>query len=113
MSAKKTTKAPRTTKAAKKAKAPKAAKAARAKKTAPVTGKKMSLIDAAAVVLADGEPRNAKQMIAAISAKGLWSSPAGKTPHATLYADIIKEIATKGKDARFKKTEPGKFTVAA
>lgn len=40
----------------------------------------------------------------------LWKSPGGKTPHATLYAAIITEINNKGKDARFKKTGPGRFT---
>ncbi len=43
--------------------------------------------------------------------KGLWS-PGGKTPHATLYAAIIREIAKKGKDARFKKVDRGRFALA-
>jgi hypothetical protein len=86
----------KTTKAAKKAKAPKE--------------KKVSAIDAAAQVLAGAkEPMNAKEMIEAMAAKGLWSSPGGKTPHATLYSAIIREISLKGKDARFTKTERGKF----
>ncbi|MBY0312671.1 MAG: winged helix-turn-helix domain-containing protein [Phycisphaerales bacterium] len=45
----------------------------------------------------------------AARAKGLWKSPGGKTPEATLYAAIIREIAAKGKDARFRKTERGVF----
>ncbi len=40
---------------------------------------------------------------------GYWSSPGGKTPHATLYSAILREIRKKGKDARFKKTERGRF----
>ena len=52
---------------------------------------------------------NAKQMIDAMAAKGLWSSPGGKTPHATLYSAILREIGTKGKEARFKKTDRGHF----
>jgi hypothetical protein len=48
-------------------------------------------------------------MIDAMAAKGLWKSPEGKTPDRTLYAAILREIVTKGKDARFKKTERGKF----
>ena len=73
--------------------------------------KKLSAIDAAAKVLATSkEPMNAKQMIEAMAAKKLWTSPGGKTPHATLYSAILREIKTKGKDARFKKTERGKFT---
>ena len=35
--------------------------------------------------------------------------PAGKTPEASLYAAIIREIAAKKKEARFKKTERGTF----
>jgi hypothetical protein len=33
----------------------------------------------------------------------------GKTPAATLYSAILREISTKGKDARFTKIERGKF----
>ncbi len=35
-----------------------------------------------------------------------------QTPHATLYSAILREIGTKGKGARFKKTERGKFALA-
>ena len=48
-------------------------------------------------------------MIKEVVAKGLWSSPAGKTPDATLYSAVIREIGAKGKDARFKKTARGRF----
>ena len=41
----------------------------------------------------------------------LWST-GGKTPHATLYAAIIREIAKKGKDARFRKVDRGRFQLA-
>ena len=41
--------------------------------------------------------------------KGYWTSPGGQTPHATLYSSILRELQTKGKNARFKKTERGKF----
>jgi hypothetical protein len=76
-------------------------------------GKRMSCIDAAASVLSESaEPLNAKEMIEAITAKGLWTSPGGKTPHATLYSAILREIQKKGDEARFRKTERGKFTVA-
>jgi hypothetical protein len=72
--------------------------------------KRVSAIDAAARVLAEAsEPLNAKQLIDAIVAQGLWSSPAGKTPHATLYSAILREIKAKGPSARFTKTERGKF----
>jgi hypothetical protein len=44
-----------------------------------------------------------------MAAKGYWSSPNGKTPEATLSSAIQREIATKGKESRFKKTAPGRF----
>jgi hypothetical protein len=47
-----------------------------------------------------------------MESQGLWKSPGGKTPHATLYSAIIREIATKGKEARFVKAGQGKFTLA-
>jgi hypothetical protein len=39
----------------------------------------------------------------------LLDQPWRQKPHVTLYAAILQEIYTKGKDARFKKTERGKF----
>jgi hypothetical protein len=44
--------------------------------------------------------------------KGYWTSPAGKTPAATLYAAILREIHTKKDQARFRKSERGKFELA-
>jgi hypothetical protein len=61
------------------------------------------------VLAGSKEPMNAKQMIEAMKAKGLWTSPGGATPWATLYSGIIREVATKGKEARFKKTDRGHF----
>ena len=52
------------------------------------------------------------EMIAAMAEKGHWKSPGGRTPDRTLYSAILREIAAKGKDARFKKAEHGKFGVA-
>ncbi len=96
------------------AKRAKAAKPAKAKPDAEVKEKKLSAIDAAAKVLGDaGTPMNTKEMIEAMAAKKLWTSPGGKTPHATLYSAILREINTKGKDARFTKTERGKFAAKA
>jgi hypothetical protein len=70
----------------------------------------MSALDAGAKVLADtGEAMNTKAMIEAMAAKGLWTSPGGATPWATLYLAIAREINEKGADARFVKTERGKF----
>jgi len=39
------------------------------------------------------------------------SSPSGQTPAATLYSAILREIKTKGKDARFKKSDRGLFVI--
>jgi hypothetical protein len=39
----------------------------------------------------------------------LWESPDGKTPAATLYAAMLREITTKGKESRFSRPEKGKF----
>ena len=44
-------------------------------------------------------------------AKGLWKT-SGKTPAATIYAAIIREIAAKGSESRFRKVERGKFELA-
>ncbi|HEV3383235.1 MAG TPA: winged helix-turn-helix domain-containing protein [Gemmata sp.] len=94
MTAKKTTKT--TTKKTTKATAPKE--------------KKLSALSAASKVLAEAKgSMTTKEMVETMGSKGYWSSPGGKTPHATLYAAILREITTKGKESRFKKTEPGKF----
>ncbi len=93
----------------------KAAKPRRAKKAAgEPKPKRVSALDAAAQVLADSDrPLRAKEMIEAMAERGLWSSPNGKTPEATLYAAILREISTKGDAARFRKVERGQFTHAA
>ena len=79
-------------------------------KVESATKKKLSALDAAAQVLTEsGGSMNTKEMIETMAAKKLWTSPNGKTPAATLYAAILRELTTKGADSRFKKTEPGKF----
>lgn len=73
--------------------------------------KRVSGLDLAAKVLAEaGEPLNAKTIAERAIAAG-WKT-SGKTPEATLYAAIIREIAKKGKDARFAKHDRGLFTAA-
>lgn len=108
---------PKATKAAAAKPAPKKTREPKASATekGDATGKKkMSALDAAAAVLAKAsEPMNAKEMIAAMATSGLWESPGGKTPDATLYAAIIREISAKGAEARFKKTERGRFAIAS
>ena len=48
-----------------------------------------------------------------MAAKGYWSSPGGQTPAATLYSGILRELSTKGEQARFVKTDRGKFALRA
>ncbi len=72
--------------------------------------KRTSALDAAAQVLAKAtEPMTCKALIAAMAEQGLWSSPGGKTPEATLNAAIIRDIAKKRKDSRFIKAGRGLF----
>ena len=76
----------------------------------PARAKRVSGLDAAAQVLAGSDtPMSAKQMVEAAAVQGLWQSKSGKTPEATVYAAIIREIAAKGPDARFVKTDRGLF----
>ena len=110
MATKKSTTKKAAPKTAKKAAPKKAAKASTKK---PAAKKKLSALDAAARVLTDSkEPMTTRQMIEQMAAKKLWTSPGGATPHATLYSALLREINAKGKDARFKKTERGKFAKA-
>jgi len=96
-------------KATTKAKPEKAA--TRAKRGEP-KARKPSGLDAAARVLAEsGEPMGAKEIVEVAFEKGYWKS-GGKTPEATVYAAMIREIAGKGKESRFKKAERGKFVRA-
>src|SRR5476651_1043044 len=91
---------------------PKAETAKPAKKKADPKPKKTSALDAAAKVLGEsGQPMTCMEMIEAMSKKGYWTSPGGATPQATLYSAMFREIKTKGKDARFQKTERGKFAI--
>ena len=86
------------------------ASAGGARKSAAVKPKRVGALDAAAQVLKKSDkPMRSREMITAMAEQGLWTSPAGKTPHATLYAAILREIAAKGAEARFKKIERGQF----
>jgi len=79
---------------------------------APKKARKPSGLDLAAKALGEAkEPLNARQIAEKAIELG-WQTK-GKTPHATLYAAIIREIAAKGKDARFRKTARGKFALAS
>jgi hypothetical protein len=82
------------------------------KTRAPKAPRKMSLIDAAVQVLGEAKaPMTCKQMVEQVVAQKLWSTTAA-TPHATLYSAILREIQTKGADARFTKVDRGQFALA-
>src|SRR5262245_66626589 len=76
------------------AKTPAAKKTAKGTKAeaappAPAEGKRLSALDAAAKVLAEtGQPMRCTELIAAMAAKGYWTSPGGKTPASTLYTAV-------------------------
>ena len=75
-------------------------------------GKRPSGLDAAAKVLTEAKgPMNCREIVERALAKGYWKT-SGKTPAATIYAAIIREIAAKGDASRFRKVERGKFTLA-
>ena len=84
-----------------------------AKESKP-SNKKLSQIEAAVTVLAKSkEAMTCRSMVEAMQVKGLWTTPGGATPEATLYASILREINRKGKDARFKKVDRGLFALVA
>jgi hypothetical protein len=114
-----TKKAPRTKKAATsangKAKATTAATtteaATRVKPGGDKAKPRTGILDAAAQILAKAkEPMGCKNIVEQAIAKKLWST-SGKTPAATLYAAIIREISKKGNDARFEKVDRGRFQI--
>jgi hypothetical protein len=65
------------------------------------------------VLSEQAKPMNCQELIEEARRKGYWTSPNGATPQATLYAAMMREVKTKGKDARFVKTERGKFAANA
>jgi hypothetical protein len=82
----------------------------RAKATTEQKPKRVSALDAAAEVLAKaGKPMRAQELIVAMAEQGLWTSPGGRTPHATLYAAMMREARDKGGESRFRKVDRGQF----
>ncbi|MCC6239690.1 MAG: winged helix-turn-helix domain-containing protein [Phycisphaerales bacterium] len=74
--------------------------------------KKVSGLDAAFEVLkAKGEPMTCQAIVDEMLAKGMWKTD-GKTPAATIYSAIIREIDTKPGESRFAKTGRGLFKAA-
>lgn len=94
--------------------APETPKKTRSKKpAAEPKPKRVSALDAAAQLLAaSGRAMTTQEMVVEMAQQGLWESPAGKTPHATLYSAILREIGTKGAEARFRKADRGMFVAA-
>ena len=76
----------------------------------PASKKRLSVLDAAVEVLkTERKPMRAKELIAAMAERGLWTSPGGKTPEATLVAAILRESTAKGQQARIRKVDRGQF----
>lgn len=79
---------------------------------------RMSAVDAAAEVLGRLPSKeaniglSAKDLIERMEKAGLWESPGGKTPSATLYSALIREIKQRKADSRFRRNAPGKFSLA-
>ena len=74
----------------------------------PRPEKKLSLLNAAAQVLAACRtPMNCKEMIAKAVEMGLWTPTGAKTPEQTLYSGIFREIKST-EEPRFKKSETRK-----
>lgn len=75
--------------------------------------KRISIIDAAATILREeAQAMDCKTMVMKAAERGLWESPGGATPDATLYSAIIREIAKKGSESRFRKVDRGRFESA-
>lgn len=79
------------------------------------TGGTMSLLDAAAHLLAQAdEAMRCKDLVEQARELGLWAPKrGGKTPDRTLYSAILREITTKGDASRFRKVERGHFALNA
>ncbi len=74
-----------------------------AKVAKPAKPKRISGLTAAFMVLVDADKDlGVKKIVEIAGEKGWWKSGAA-TPHATVYAAIIREVATKGDNSRFKR----------
>lgn len=70
----------------------------------------LSLVRAAIQVLEEDrqkEGMNTSELVKAVADRGLWESPAGKTPDRTLYAAFLAEL--KKDEPRIVKVGPGRF----
>jgi len=88
------------------------AKGRKPKAAKPKGERKPGCLDAAVRVLREaGKPMHCGEIIEQALAKGYWQTK-GRTPHSTLYAAVIREMAAKGNASRFRKVERGKFKLA-
>ena len=77
--------------------------------------KRLSLLNAAVIVLKDAgpeHPMNCKEILEAIVDRQLWTPTPGKTPEQTLYGSIFREINTKEHPRILKSNVKGKFVIA-
>ena len=77
--------------------------------------KRLSLLNAAVIVLKDAgpeHPMNCKEILEAIVARQLWTPTNCKTPEQTLYGSIFREINTKEHPRILKSNVKGKFVIA-
>ena len=77
--------------------------------------KRLSLLNAAVIVLKDAgpeRPMNCKEILEAIVARQLWTPTNCKTPEQTLYGSIFREINTKDHPRIVKSNIKGKFRIA-
>ncbi len=81
------------------------------KATSKPTNEKLSGLDAAAAILAKaGKPLTCREITDQMVSSGLWSTK-GKTPHATVYSAILRDIDGKPGESRFEKTGRGLFAL--
>ena len=77
--------------------------------------KRLSLLNAAVIVLKDAgpeHPMNCKEILEAILERHLWTPTDCKTPEQTLYGSIFREINTKEHPRILKSDVKGKFVIA-
>ena len=78
--------------------------------------KRLSLLNAAVIVLKDAgpeHPMNCKEILEAILERNLWTPTECKTPEQTLYGSIFREINAKEQPRIAKSNVKGKFVIAA
>ena len=77
--------------------------------------KRLSLLNAAVIVLKDAgpeHPMNCKEILEAILERQLWTPTNCKTPEQTLYGSIFREINAKEHPRIVKSNVKGKFVIA-